>query len=410
MTRTWRRNLWATWWAELLAIMAFSATSPVWAFYLQELGVAGDNVAWWNGVIVAAPALTMTVLGPIWGALSDRYGRKMMVMRAMFGGAVIVGLMGFVRTPEQLTVLRLLQGAFTGTIAAATTLVASGTPREHLGETLGKLQLAIFLGQSLGPITGGILADYLGYRATFWLTAGYLFLAGALILTLVHEQFTPTAEAMQTPVLTRLRQDIVVIFTGSLLGLVLGLRFISRLGLGIATPVVPLVVQEILPSGVLLASATGLLTTVSGIFSAAAAPILGRWGDRHGGRSLLLISSLLMAGALALQAIAPAYWVMIVAQALLGLAVGGTLAIISAYIGRLAPEGRAGTAYGLDAMAVSLSNSIGPAIGGWLGGNYNLRLPLYVSSIITALGSLAVLWLPRSKSPSQSPEAPGIRS
>ncbi|MBN2002734.1 MAG: MFS transporter [Anaerolineae bacterium] len=402
MTRTWRRNLWATWWAELLAIMAFSATAPVWAFYLQELGVTGDNVARWNGIIAAAPALTMTVLGPIWGALSDRYGRKMMVMRAMFGGAVTVGLMGFVRAPEQLTVLRLLQGAFTGTVAAATTLVASGTPREHLGETLGKLQLAIFLGQSLGPVTGGILADYLGYRATFWLSAGYLFMAGVLILTLVREKFTPAVEAVQTPVLTRLWRDTVVIFTGSLLGLVLSLRFISRLGLGIATPVVPLVVQEILPSGVLLASATGLLTTVSGIFSAVAAPILGRWGDRHGGRALLLGSSLLMAGALVLQGIASAYWLMVVAQALLGLAVGGTLAIISAYIGRMAPEGRAGTAYGLDSMAVSLSNTIGPAIGGWLGGDYNLRLPFHVGGVVMALGSLAVLWLPRSESPVQA--------
>ena len=109
----------------------------------------------------------MGVMGPIWGALGDRHGRKIMVMRAMFGGAVIISLIGFAQTVEQFAILRFIQGALTGTVAAATALVAGNAPREHLGETLGKLQLAIFLGQAFGPITGGFVADTFGYRAAF---------------------------------------------------------------------------------------------------------------------------------------------------------------------------------------------------------------------------------------------------
>jgi DHA1 family multidrug resistance protein-like MFS transporter len=393
-TRRWRRNLWATWVAELLAIMGFSSSAPIWSYYIQELGVTGDDVAKWTGIIISAPALTMAVMGPIWGALSDRYGRKMMVMRAMFGGAALLGLMGFVQNVGHMLVLRLIQGAFTGTVAAATTLVASSTPRERLGETLGKLQLAIFLGQSIGPITGGFVSDMLGYRATFWMTTVYLVVAGFLMLFFVSEEFTPVERVAQGPWLQRMRQEMSMLFAGSLLGLILGLRFVLRFGLRISSPLLPLVVQEIMPDGALLSSAAGLLTTVSGVFSAIAAPIIGRWGDRHGGRIPLLIATFVLAGAIGIQALASTYWMLLVAQVFMGLAVGGTLSIVSAYIGRAAPEGKAGTAYGLDTLATSLSNAIGPTLGGWLGA-VSLSLPFYVGSVVTALSGFAVLRLPK---------------
>ncbi len=397
MEKQWRRNLWATWTAELLAIMGFSSTFPIWSYYIQELGVTGEAVARWSGIIISASSLTMGIMGPIWGALSDRYGRKVMVIRAMFGGAVTIGLMGFAQSVEQMALLRLVQGALTGTVTAATTLVASSTPRERLGETLGKLQLAIFLGQSVGPITGGFVADMLGYRATFWLTAAYLTLAGFVMLFFVHEDFTPVEHQAQAGSFwQRLRGDMAGLFAGSVLGLVLGLRFALRVGLRISSPMVPLVVQELLAGGTLLGSASGLLTTVSGVFSAIAAPLIGRLGDRHGGRALLMISAFVMSGAMLLQAWASAYWILLIAQAFLGLAVGGTLAIISAYIGRCAPEGKAGTAYGLDTLAVSLSNAVGPTVGGWLGG-WNLRMPFYVGGVSMIMGGFAVLWLPRDE-------------
>jgi DHA1 family multidrug resistance protein-like MFS transporter len=391
----WRRNLWATWFAELLAIMGFSAMFPIMPYYIQELGISGDAVARWSGIVTAAAALTMGVMGPIWGALSDRYGRKVMVVRAMFGGTLVIGLMGFVRNVEQLTVLRLMQGVLTGTVTAATTLVASATPRERLGETLGKLQLAVFLGQSFGPVTGGIAADTLGYRAVFWLTSAYLLISGLLVLTLVREEFTPAASKAQGPLWQRIRQNFALLFVGSLLGLVLGLRFALRLGLRMSTPLLPLLVQEILPAGSLLGSASGLLTSVSGIASAIAAPLLGRFADHHGGRGLLLACAFLSAIALSLQAFIPTYWLLIVAQVFLGFAIGGTLSVISAYIGRLAPEGLAGTAYGLDSTAVSMANAIGPLVGGWLADAQTLRTPFFVGGFLTALAGLGVLRLPQ---------------
>jgi DHA1 family multidrug resistance protein-like MFS transporter len=273
--------------------------------------------------------------------------------------------------------------------------VASGTPRERLGETLGKLQLAIFLGQALGPTTGGFVADTLGYRATFWLTAVYLVISGTLIMTLVREQFTPSEEALEGTVWQHMRADVSGILAGSLLGLVLGLRFALQVGLRMSSPTVPLIVQELLPSNTLLGSASGLLTTVSGISSALAAPTVGRWADRGSGRLLLMVSAFLSAAAMIIQGVAPTYGWMIIGQFLVGLGVGGTLAVISAYIGRLAPEGKVGTAFGLDAMAVSLSGAVGPMVGGWLSDAVSRRAPLYVGGIVMAVAAVTVLWLPK---------------
>jgi DHA1 family multidrug resistance protein-like MFS transporter len=395
LAKEWKRNLTVVWIAQLLAIMGFSSTAPIYAYFIQYLGVDDALIARWSGAVIAISSISMGVLGPVWGALGDRHGRKAMVMRAMFGGAVIIGLQGFSQNIWQFAALRLIQGALTGTVTAATALVASNTPRERLGETLGKLQLAIFLGQAVGPTTGGFVADTLGYRATFWLTAAYLIVAGGLILFLVRERFVPSADALRGSLWTRMRQDVSAIFAGSLLGLVLGLRFALRVGLNITSPTIPLIVQDLMPGSTLLGSASGLLSTISGISSALAAPIVGRWADRGNSRSLLMGSAMLSAVALIAQAMAPVYPLLVVAQFFLGLGIGGTLSVISAYIGRMAPEGRAGTAFGLDAMAVSLSGAVGPSVGGWLSDTISRRTPLWVGGVAMAAAGLAVLRLPK---------------
>jgi MFS transporter, DHA1 family, multidrug resistance protein len=405
LTRNWQHTLRVVWIAQLLAIMGFAATNPIYPYFIQVLGVEQDMVARWSGFVISASALSMGVMGPIWGAVGDRHGRKIMVMRAMFGGAVIIGLMGFTQNVWQLFVLRFIQGALTGTVIAATALVASVTPKERLGETLGKLQLAIFLGQAFGPTTGGFVADILGYRATFWMTSLYLLVAGTLILTKVQENFVPVEDSAQQPILKGMGQDFSLLLTGSLLGLVLALHFALRIGVRMASPILPLIIQDLMPDSPLLGSASGLLTTLSGISSAIAAPTVGRWADRGHGRTYLLCSAFLAAAAMLIQAAAPTYWLLLVGQFLLGFGIGGTLAVLSAYIGRLAPEGKVGTAFGLDAMAVSLSSALGPSLGGWLGDTVGRRSPLTIGGIAMAAAGLAVLRLPRDSSSHAESEA-----
>ena len=191
---TWKRNLYVVWVAELLAIAGFSVAFPFLPYYIQELGVTEPGrVELWSGILVAVQGVTMTVFSPIWGSLADRYGRKIMIQRATFGGAAVLTAMAFVQSVEQLALLRAAQGVLTGTVAAAMTLVASGTPRDRTGYALGLLQMAVWLGSSLGPPLGGLIADLWGYRAVFIVTGVLLFVAGVTVWRLVREEFTPVA-------------------------------------------------------------------------------------------------------------------------------------------------------------------------------------------------------------------------
>ena len=125
----WNVTLYAVWAGQLLALIGFSSRAPFLPFYLGDLGVTDvAGQALWSGAINAAGAGAMALTAPIWGLLADRYGRKPMLLRGLFGGAVTVALMGFAIAPWQLLALRMLEGALTGTVAAATALVATSAP------------------------------------------------------------------------------------------------------------------------------------------------------------------------------------------------------------------------------------------------------------------------------------------
>src|SRR5215813_9857931 len=192
----WRRNLAALWFAQFTAIFGFSFAFPFLPVYLRQLGVHDPGqLALWTGVTAGASGASLAIMSPIWGTLADRYGRRAMLLRAMIGGAVTVGLMGFARGPVDLLVLRLLQGATAGTVAAATALVASGTPRARVGWALGVLTSAVAVGTAFGPLLGGLAATLLGVRAIFWAGGALLGAATIPVFAVVREIRTGPADA-----------------------------------------------------------------------------------------------------------------------------------------------------------------------------------------------------------------------
>ncbi len=125
----WKTNLGAVWISQFISLSAFYFCLPFLPLYLKEKEIIpADQTAFWSGVLIAAAPVSMMVMSPIWGTLGDRYGRKMMLVRATLAGAFVLYLMGVVDNIEALIVLRLLQGAFTGTIPSAQSLVAAATP------------------------------------------------------------------------------------------------------------------------------------------------------------------------------------------------------------------------------------------------------------------------------------------
>ncbi len=393
MTRGSKRNLYVIWAAELMAIAGFTVVIPFLPYYVQELGVTDpEQVAIWSGLVFTGHGVTMAILAPIWGSLADRYGRKLMVQRAMFGGAVVLGAMGFASNVQQLAILRTIQGGLTGTIPAATTLIASSVPREKSGYALGLLQMAIYVGASAGPLLGGLVADTLGYRAAFWVTASLLFTAGVSVFFLVEERVKPSQPEKDSPAEGFWRGLALVLQSRALL-VIFGIRLITRLGLRMMGPMLPLFVQSLMLDGERVASVTGLISGVGAATSALGAVALGQLGDRVGYWRVMVACTL---GAAALHV--PQFFVstptqLLILQAAAGLVLGGIVASVSATLANLAPKGRQGVVYGVDTSATSVARAVAPMAGAAIATGLGLRFIFLCTAGIFALAALGMMGL-----------------
>src|SRR5437868_14825200 len=196
---SWRTSLYVTCVAQGIAMLAFGFILPFLPLYLKEIGVTPESaVVFWSGALVTSTGVSLAIFSPIWGALADRRGRKLMVLRSMLIGGLIIALMGLVQNVGQFLVLRILQGMFTGTIAASTALVASIVPRERLASSMGILQTSVYVGISAGPVMGGVIAQVAGIRGTFFVAGGMLVIAGLLVWVFVHEHY-PLPSTVRRP-------------------------------------------------------------------------------------------------------------------------------------------------------------------------------------------------------------------
>src|SRR5450759_1808670 len=129
-----------------------------------------------------------------------------MLLRSMVGGALTVGLIYFARDPTQLLILRFLQGAPRGTVAAATSLVAAETPRNRVGWALGVVTSAVALGGAIGPVVGGLAAAVFGLRLVF-LVGGILLLVSTIpVFLIVRESERRVREGPRLGTLELIRQ------------------------------------------------------------------------------------------------------------------------------------------------------------------------------------------------------------
>ena len=382
----------------MIAIAGFSVTLPFLPYYVQELGITGvDQVAFWAGLITSAQATTMAVAAPIWGSLADRYGRKIMVVRAMLGGSIVIGSMGFTRNVYQLLILRAIQGTLTGTVPAATTLVASSTPTERRGFALGLLQMAIYLGSSVGPLLGGFVADTLGYRAAFFVTGGLLLIAGVLVAALVREHFTPPEEtepdvsgAAPKP---RLWDGLLLVMRTRALLIVFSIRVLMRTAFRIVGPVMPLFIQQIAGPDVRIASLTGTITGLASATSAGAAIVFGRLVDRIGPRRILLACGTAACAFYGLQGYAQTPMQFLVLRVLNGVAMGGIVSSVSTLLAALAPKNRFGAVYGMDTSITAAANAVAPMVGAALTATWGLSAAFLGAAAMYGVATLVVATL-----------------
>ncbi len=391
----WQRTLYIAFFAQLASAVGFSVIFPFLPLYVQTLGSAwGLSVELLSGLVFSAQALTMMVASPIWGALADRYGRKLMVERATFGGAIIIFLMAFPRSAEELVLLRAIQGMITGVVSANSALVAAIAPRERAGYALGLLQTGLAAGVALGPLVGGVLADTVGYRMTFVVTAVLLFVSGVMVWLGVEDRPIPAESRGRLSVWAEWRR--VLASPGVVQ--VYALRFVARLGRAMLAPVLPLFVDALTTSALGVATLTGLVTSARAFAATLSTSWLGRLGDRVGHRRLTRAALALLGLAYILHGMAGSVWHLLILQAVVGVGLGGLNPAMAALLARYTHEGEEGAAYGIDNSVVAAARAIAPMVGAMVAVWTSLREPFILAGLLyLGVAALVMRLLPQEE-------------
>jgi DHA1 family multidrug resistance protein-like MFS transporter len=391
----WQRTLYAVLFAQFVSAVGFSSVFPFLSLYVQELGTnTGLSIEFWAGMAFSSQAFTMMIASPIWGAVADRYGRKLMIERAMFGGAILLFCMGLVRSAEGLALLRAVQGLVTGVVSAANALVAAVAPRERSGYALGALQMGFWCGTALGPLIGGFIADTWGYQAAFYVTGVLLAVAGVVIWLGIPEVRGMGAQGGARGFMREWWR--ILSLPG--IGLTYGARSLTWLARTMLAPIMPLFVQALIPHSPHLNTYTGLMVGVASATGTVSAIYLGRLGDRVGHRRVL-VTSALAAGVFYLsQSFVTQAWHLLVLQALAGVAIGGIVPSISALLNGYSQPGKEGAVYGLDSSVQAAARTVAPlagtAVASWMG----LQAPYAIAGfLLIVTAALAARWLPRSQ-------------
>ncbi|WP_042345633.1 MFS transporter [Bacillus massiliigorillae] len=384
---TWKRNLYICWIGSFFTVAGMNLVIPFLPLFIKQLGLHGyEEIEIWSSLAFCSTFITAAIFSPIWGKLADKHGVKPMLIRASLGMAVVVTLMGFVQNVFQLVALRFLMGIVSGFLAAAIILVATQTPSNMSGRALGILSTGGVAGTLIGPVFGGLLADFIGFRQVFWVTGIFLVLTFIIVLFIKEEkkdlaktkEKAKAADLEKNPFFWKIALRIFV------------LTFVLQAALMSIQPILTLYVSDIAGKTSFIAFLAGIVTAVSGISNMIAAPYLGKLSDQLGPQKVLQFSLIAVAIMLAMHAFVGSVWQLIVLRFLLGFGLGGLIPAINTYLKKIVPQSLTGKIFGYNQTAQYIGNVAGPLAGGLIASK--LGIP-YVFIISCCLLLFNALWL-----------------
>lgn len=383
MELNWRKNLYIIWSAQLIAMIGMSMVIPFLPLFVKDLGVTEiTEVKRWSGLVVSGVFITAFIATPVWGWLGDRVGKKKMVLRAIFGLAVSQFLIGLSQDVVQLFIFRMVQGALSGFIAAALALVSSNTPKEKSGYAIGFLASSTAAGNLLGPFIGGLMADAFGYRNVFFITSAMCAVSGILVFFFVKEINKERSKEGD------IWDNYRFVFKNQRLKYALLLLVISAAAISMIQPLFALFIENKIGSTAYLATITGSIFGVVGLFQVISSSFWGKLNDRREIRRNL-VWALVGAGiGYALHVVTTGVWELVPIRALLGLCIGGVMPSLFSFINKCIPVHKKGGVMGIASSFTMLGNLLGPLSSGFIASITSIDFMFILSGIILSSSSV----------------------
>jgi MFS family permease len=377
----WRQNLAICGFGSFTTLTAMTIVLPFLPLYVEQLGVRGQAaIVQWSGLVFGATFLTAALVAPVWGRLGDRFGRKPMLVRAGFGMAVTMALIGMVQNEWQLLVLRLLVGLAGGYSSGSMILVATQTPKAYSAWALGMLSSGIMAGNLFGPLVGGALPPLIGIRATFWLAGGVIFVAAVATALFIKEQPSLREAAAKPNVSWSAIPQKTLVVTMLLTGMLVVLANMS------IEPIITVYVATFVRDPKNITLIAGLAMSAAALGSILSASPLGRLADRIGPRPVI-VGALAASGILLIpQAFVTASWELIALRFLMGVALGSLLPCVASVIRHSVSDHLAGFVLGYSVSSQMAGQVIGPVVGGFVAGHFGMRAVFFGTSFLMLAG------------------------
>lgn len=380
---SWRRSVQLLAFGVLVAQIAFSMAAPLLPVYLSDLGLR-KNVALWSGLIFSINSITFGIMSPIWGSISDRYGKRPMILRAGMGMGITYALMSMARNHVQLFLLRGLNGILSGYIPAVITLVTTIVPEARLGWALGTVQSASAIGVIMGPLVGGLAAQILGIRASF------VFSSILLITAALVPYFWVGEPPVQQKGRVSVSADVKLVLGIPAVRVFLAVFLFVQAAAMVVQPTIPLFVAALMKSRVGVPVTSGLVFSLVGISTALGCPLIAKTRDSQYG-AVMLASLFLASGLNLIQGFSATVFALAVARFLFGFANAGITVSGNVLFASATPKDARGRAFGLLNSITSIGSVLGPILGGFLGETLGLRSSFWGSSVLFFVaGILAV--------------------
>lgn len=388
---SWKVNLISVWLGCFFTGLAISQILPFLPLYVAQLGVTShESLSMWSGLTFSVTFLVSAIVSPMWGSLADRKGRKLMLLRASLGMAIAILLQAFATNVWQLFFLRAVMGLTSGYIPNAMALVASQVPRERSGWALSTLSTAQITGVIGGPLLGGFLADHVGLRMVFYITAFLLLVSFLVTLFLIKEgprpQFNKSEKLSGKAVFATLPYP----------GLVISLfvtTMVIQLCNGSISPILALFIKSMSPDSTNIAFLSGMIAAVPGVSALISAPRLGKLGDRIGtGRILLGTLTFAVVLFFAMSFVTTPFQLGVL-RFILGFADGAMLPAVQTLLLKYISERVTGRIFGYNQSFMYLGNVAGPLIGASISAMAGFRWVFIVTAVIVLINlwQLAVM-------------------
>lgn len=383
-------------------MIGFGIVIPVLPLYALHFGASSLAI----GALVGVYSAVQFVFSPLWGKLSDRIGRRPVLLISVLGTAAGFYIMGAAATLWVLFLARIIDGISGGNISTAQAYIADITPPEKRAQYMGFIGAAFGLGFIFGPMIGGVLSHY-SLGAPFYFAAALALFNALLIFFVLPESLDPEHRSDRHP-----KQPITEVFrhaNGRMLGTIMAIYFLSITGFAMMTTLYALFTAHRFGFD---ARHTGYVFAFIGTLGVILqGGLLGRLVKKFGEKKCATAGALILACSLFALPLSFSVGALLAISA--GVAVGNGLVTpsLNGLASRYVDKTWQGRALGLMQSSGSLGRTLGPLLAGSLltldinkAVEQYARTPFWVSSLlllITFVLMLTVSNAPQEHAPSK---------